>query len=224
MMFQVKKFTVGIGNRLDCKRTFLCDMSGGNVFTETINGIDLIFETASTLFSPANVDKGTLAMLSAVDLSDEDKLLDLGCGYGVVGIYVAKKIGTQNVAMSDIDELCVKISKKNSELNGVDGIKIIHSNGFANIEDTDFTLILSNPPYHADFSVPKHFIEKGFNRLQLGGKLIMVTKRKDWYKNKITAIFGGVKIIEADGYFVFCAEKRSSQYANAKQRNRSSCS
>jgi 16S rRNA (guanine1207-N2)-methyltransferase len=194
-------------------------MTGGQcVFTETINEIDLIFETVGTLFSPTNIDKGTLAMLSAVDLSDKDKVLDLGCGYGAVGIYVAKKIGVQNVVMSDIDELCVRFSKKNSELNGVDGIKVIHSNGFANIEDTDFTFILSNPPYHADFSVPKHFIEKGFNRLKVGGKLVMVTKRKDWYENKITTIFGGVNIKETDGYYVFCSEKRSTQYANAKHR------
>jgi len=90
-----------------------------------------------------------------------------------------------------------------------------------------FQIILShhkNKPFcfglsvHADFSVPKHFIEKGFNRLKVGGKIYMVTKRKDWYKNKFIAIFGGVKIEEFDGYFVFCAEKRSTQYANANPR------
>ena len=68
----------------------------------------------------------------------------------------------------------------------------------------------------ADFSIPKHFIEKGFNRLRIGGKMYMVTKRKDWYKNKLSAIFGGVKIYEIDGYFVFCAEKRNSKYSNKK--------
>lgn len=74
--------------------------------------------------------------------------------------------------------------------------------------DNDFTLILSNPPYHTDFSVPKHFIEIGFKKLVLGGKLIMVTKRLDWYKNKLTSIFGGVKI---NGYYVFIAEKRKNE-------------
>jgi 16S rRNA (guanine1207-N2)-methyltransferase len=186
------------------------------MFTEIINGIELTFMTSDNSFSPLGVDRGTLAMLSATDLSGTDKILDLGCGYGAVGIYAAKLIGGQNVVMSDIDEESVRLARHNAELNRVSGISIIQSDGFVNITEKDFTLILSNPPYHTDFSVPKRFIEKGFNRLALGGKLLMVTKRKDWYRNKITAIFGGVKVNEADGYYVFCAEKRRMNYANLK--------
>ena len=188
------------------------------MFTQTIGDIQLTFETSSTVFSPNEIDKGTLAMLSVVDFAPADKLLDLGCGYGVVGIYAAKLIPPQNIIMSDIDRKSVELSRKNAIANEVDSLRIIVSDGFEHITDKDFTLILSNPPYHVDFSVPKHFIEKGFNRLQLGGKMYMVTKRKDWYKNKLTAIFGGVKVHEINGYFVFCAEKRSTQYANAKRR------
>jgi len=186
--------------------------------TESINGIDLTFETENTLFSPLNIDKGTLAMLSVAPFSSTDKVLDLGCGYGAVGIYAAKLIGEQNVIMSDVDEKCVRLSKKNAELNFVGGISTVLSNGFDSINDNEFTLILSNPPYHSDFSVPKHFIEKGFNRLGTGGKMFMVTKRKEWYKNKFIAIFGGVKISEIDEYYVFCAEKRNTQYANTSRR------
>jgi len=182
----------------------------------TINEISLKFETKSTLFSPQGIDKGTLAMLSVVDFSDADKVLDLGCGYGVVGIYAARLVGEDNVVMSDNDMDCVIFAGKNAEANGAGNIKVIHSNGFENIKESDFSLILSNPPYHTDFSVPKHFIEKGFNRLKTGGKMYIVTKRKDWYKNKLTAIFGGVKIREIDGYYVFCSEKRMKHYANAK--------
>ena len=187
------------------------------MFTETINGVQLTLETTNTVFSPLGVDKGTLAMISVVNFSPLDKLLDLGCGYGVVGIYAAKSVSPQTIVMSDVDEKCIALSKKNAQINGVCGVQIVLSNGFENIHDKDFTLILTNPPYHADFSVPKHFIEKGFNRLQIGGRMYMVTKRKDWYKNKITAIFGGVKINEIDGYFVFCAEKRKANYANVKR-------
>ena len=180
----------------------------------TINGIDLVFETKSTLFSPLGIDKGTFAMLSGVDFTNTDKVLDLGCGYGVVGIYAAKLIGEENVIMSDTDADCVNYATKNAEINGVSGVKIIRSNGFEKIQENEFSLILSNPPYHSDFSVPKHFIEKGFNRLKIGGKMYIVTKRKEWYKNILVAIFGGVKIDEIDEYFVFCSEKRNTQYAN----------
>ena len=187
------------------------------MITSTIKDISLNFKTLPDVFSPTQIDKGTLAMLSVVDFTLADKILDLGCGYGVVGITAAKIIGPQNVVMSDIQRKAVIISQENAALNGVAEIKIIQSDGFANIRDSEFTIILCNPPYHADFSVPKHFIEKGFNRLMLGGKMYMVTKRKDWYKNKLTAIFGGVKVHEIDGYFIFCAEKRSMKYANTKK-------
>jgi len=186
------------------------------MFTETINDIKLTFDTTGDVFSPLGVDKGTLAMLSLAEINSSDKLLDLGCGYGVVGIYAAKIIGEQNVVMSDVDINCVELSKKNADINGVGMIKIIHSDGFNNLQDNDFSIILSNPPYHSDFSVPKHFIEKGFNRLKVGGRMLMVTKRKDWYKNKLIAIFGGVKITQVDEYFVFCCEKRSMKYAKTR--------
>ena len=188
------------------------------MITTAINGVQLTFKTDSAVFSPKSIDKGTLAMISALDFSPGDKLLDLGCGYGVVGIYAAKLIGEQNVVMSDNDVKCVELSRENAQINDVDGVSIVLSNGFDGIQDNDFTLILSNPPYHSDFSVPKHFIEKGFNRLKVGGKMYMVTKRKDWYRNKLTAIFGGTRVIEADEYYVFCSEKRGTQYAIAGRK------
>lgn len=188
------------------------------MITETINSIQLSFETANTVFSPNCIDKGTLAMVTSVDFSPDDKLLDLGCGYGVVGIYAAKLIGDQNIVMSDNDNKCIELSRLNAKMNSVDGVSTVLSDGFNSITDNNFTLILSNPPYHTDFSVPKRFIEKGFNRLKIGGKMYMVTKRKDWYKNKLIAIFGGVKVIEVDDYYVFCSEKRSMQYASVSHK------
>jgi 16S rRNA (guanine1207-N2)-methyltransferase len=188
------------------------------VFVVDINGIELKFEASGVVFSPFGVDRGTRALLSIALLSPGDKLLDLGCGYGAVGIYAAKIIGEQNVVMSDVDEVCIELSKKNAKLNDVGGVSVILSDGFDDIPDNDFSLILSNPPYHSDFSVPKRFIEKGFNRLVVGGKMYMVTKRKDWYFNKLTAIFGGVKVHKVDEYYVFCSEKRSMQYAKTKNR------
>jgi len=184
------------------------------MFTTTINGIGYTFETSETCFSPRYVDSGTLAMLSRVEFKPGDKVLDLGCGYGVVGIVAAKYTEPENVYMLDNDASALSCAERNTAINGVGRVNIIHSEGFAGLDAAGFDYILSNPPYQADFSVPKMFIEKGFNRLKVGGRLFMVTKRKLWYKNKIAAIFGGVKIYEIDGYFVFEAEKRSLNRSN----------
>ena len=174
----------------------------------TINSKELKFQTDPVLFSPKAIDKGTFAMLSVVVFRPGDKVLDLGCGYGVVGVFAATTIGQENVIMCDISSQAVLCARENAILNGVPKINVLESNGFAQITDRDFTLILSNPPYHADFSVPKHFIEEGYKRLKFGGRLVMVTKRLEWYKRKFISVFGGVQIFRVDGYYVFVGEKR----------------
>jgi 16S rRNA (guanine1207-N2)-methyltransferase len=188
------------------------------VIEANIKDIEIQLKTAEGLFSPKSIDRGTLAMLSVLDLKDGDKVLDLGCGYGVVGIYAAKVIGAENVVMTDIDGMADELAKENAILNGVGQIRVMRGDAYECIEENNFTVILSNPPYHADFSLPKKFIEKGFNKLRIRGKMYMVTKRKEWYKNKLISIFGGVKIHNIDSYYIFEAEKRQESYGKKKIR------
>lgn len=185
---------------------------------ETVENVELTLETAPGLFSPSGIDAGTRAMLSVADFREDDKILDLGCGYGVVGIFAAKRIGAGRVTMSDSNPAAVECASKNAALNGVDGVRTVLSDGFQGIDDKDYTLILSNPPYHEDFSVPKAFIEKGFNRLKLGGRMMMVTKREEWYRNKLTAIFGGVRVWHIDEYCVFLSIKMGMSYAGKTKK------
>ncbi|PTY39705.1 class I SAM-dependent methyltransferase [Brachyspira hampsonii] len=180
----------------------------------TIKNIDLKFISNDKLFSPKNIDIGTLSMIDEVNFENENKILDLGCGYGVVGILAAKIIGDNKAVMCDIDSEAVEASKNNAVLNNVPNISIIQSDGLKSIIDKDFSMILSNPPYHTDFSVAKHFIESGFYKLALNGKFIMVTKRLDWYRNKLSSVFGGVKVKEKNGYYIFISEKRNMLDSN----------
>lgn len=188
------------------------------IINAVIKGLEFEFETSDNVFSPRRADAGTLAMLSCVDFVDGWKVLDLGCGYGVVGITAAKFTEPAKVYMVDIDPEAVSLSMANAARNHVERVNILRSDDMDALDETGFDCILSNPPYHSDFSVAKRFIEKGFNRLKVGGRMYMVTKRKDWYKNKLISIFGGVRIHEIDGYHVFETEKRSTSYA---RRNRS---
>lgn len=185
------------------------------VIRARIDDTSLVLETAPGLFSPRKIDPGTLAMLSCVNLSADDKVLDLGCGYGVVGIYAAKHVAPSRVYMLDNDGVAVALARRNIELNDVNGVHTFVGNGFDAFRETGFTVILCNPPYHADFSVPKRFIEKGFNRLKIGGKLWMVTQREPWYRNKLRSIFGDVKLHREGPYTVFEATKHSPRYAKA---------
>lgn len=183
-----------------------------------LQGEVLRLETRPGLFSPKRLDRGTLAMLSVVEFAPGQRVLDLGCGCGVVGILAAKKCGAENVVLADIDPEAVAVSRLNAARNGVAEVRCVVSDGLTGVREADFDLILSNPPYQSDFSVAKRFIEKGFNRLKVGGRMLMVTKRLTWYKNRLGAIFGGVKVREIDGYYVFEAEKRRMEYASARHR------
>ena len=196
----------------------MTDERGFKLLQVEILGQQVSLETRPCLFSPEHVDRGTLAMLSHVKIASGMRIMDLGCGCGVVGIVAAKIAGEENVFMSDADPMAVETARRNAERNGVGGVQVCVSDGFQSVDASGFDLILSNPPYQTDFSVAKGFIEKGFNRLKIGGKLYMVTKRRAWYKNKMISVFGGVEIRETDGYYVFIAERRSLQYANKAPR------
>lgn len=186
-------------------------------FQVNIGGVTMEFVTEAEVFSPQGADRGTLSMLSVVKLEEQDRLLDLGCGYGLVGIWAAKQIGSEPVVMCDIFETAVRVTKANCERNGV-APAVYQSDGLKNLpQELRFTKILSNPPYHEDFSVPKGFIELGYKRLVPGGVMYMVTKRKDWYYNKLKTVFGGVRVEEIDGYYVFTAEKRERKPAEKKK-------
>jgi len=185
---------------------------------EEIGGIEIVCETGNYYFSPKGIDRGTRLMLETVPILESDKVLDLGCGYGVVAIYAGKKVGGDHVVACDVLEEAVALTRENLSRNEIEGAKVLQSDGLKSIEDRDFTLILSNPPYHTDFSVAKGFIEDGFRKLAVGGRMALVTKRLDWYRNKMKSIFGGVKVFEAEEYYIFVSEKRAP-YVHKEKKN-----
>ncbi|MDE7324745.1 MAG: methyltransferase, partial [Lachnospiraceae bacterium] len=175
-------------------------------FTVTIKNQTLSFTTNEKVFSPRALDSGTAAMLSVAEFMPDDKVLDLGCGYGAVGILAAKLTPFGQVTMCDISEDALALSWQNAQKNNIpvagyqpvggfdfDVLKqntiphqsetspvfgnflhIQKSDGFSLISDKDYTKILTNPPYHTDFSVAKGFIEDGFSHLAAGGIMYMV--------------------------------------------------
>ena len=155
------------------------------IVKEEINGIEIVCETGEYYFSPKNVDRGTRLMLETVPVREGDKVLDLGCGYGVVGIYASKLLGGDHVVMCDILEDAVTLSTENLARNGIEGAKA--------------------------------FIEDGFRKLAVAGRMVMVTKRLDWYRNKLKTLFGGVKVFEAEDYYIFLSEKRALRVEKPKK-------
>jgi 16S rRNA (guanine1207-N2)-methyltransferase len=169
----------------------------------------LELETDPVLFSPRQADRGTLAMMSLIELRPGDFVLDLGCGYGLVGLAAAKALSPDQVVMVDNDPLAVLVAGRNAHRNGLDGVRIIGGYGPEAAAPDFFSLIFCNPPYHSDFSVARNLIEQSRERLSDGGRLVLVVKRLNWYQKKMAAVFGGVQVRLVDGYYVLLSEKRA---------------
>ena len=188
-------------------------------FVLPASGREILLHASGDMFSPSGPDRGTLAMLEYADFTPGQKVLDLGCGTGIVGL-CALEAGA-SVTMCDVVPEAVAAANTNLNTNfdiAAGRARVILSDGFDAVADNDFDLIMSNPPYHTDFSVAKRFIEGSFYHLAVGGRLLMVTKRLKWYKNKLSSLFGGVKVREAGGYYVFIAEKRQNKPFTAVQK------
>ena len=90
------------------------------IIDAVIKGMEFKFETSDNVFSPRKVDAGTMAMLSCVEFHEGWKVLDLGCGYGAVGITAARFTDPADVYMVDIDPEAVSLSRANAARNGVE--------------------------------------------------------------------------------------------------------
>ena len=176
---------------------------------QKIEGIDFEFYTASGIFSKDKVDKGTLILAENMQVDEEDKVIDIGCGIGVLGI-VAAKLFNANVVMSDINERAIMLSKKNIKLNNVRA-ELYNGNLFQPIKDNDFDVILSNPPQTAGKDVCFQLIKQSKNHLKKYGNLQLVARHNKGGKTlskKMEEVFGNVKVIaKKAGYWVYLSVK-----------------
>ncbi|QNO15602.1 methyltransferase [Alkalicella caledoniensis] len=176
-------------------------------FTVKTNNIPVDLITDPSIFSNRELDRGTKALLEKVELK-EGPLLDIGCGSGVIGI-VASKLIKGKITMLDVNLRALKWAEHNAQKNNTSDYETIPNQGFKELGRKNFyQTILSNPPYHSDYSVAKEFIEEGYKMLKMGGTMWFVVKKPNWYLKKFASVFGGVKLIEHDGYSIVYGEKR----------------
>lgn len=166
------------------------------------------FYTDAGVFSKKKVDYGSQVLLNALDLERGKNLLDVGCGYGPLGISLAKVQGVQST-MIDINSRAIDLAKKNAERNGVVA-HIFQSNIYENVSEK-FDYIISNPPIRAGKKVVHEIIEGAFDHLNQGGSLTIVIQKKQGApsaKVKMENVFGNAEIIRKDkGYYILRSEK-----------------
>ncbi len=163
------------------------------------------FVTDDGVFSKSEVDRGTMVLLKALMFEDlHGKILDLGCGYGVIATVLGSVFSDTEVTASDINPRALELAETNARKNGTD-VRVLLSDGFAAIEDT-FDVIVTNPPIRTGKAVIYAMFEDAYAHLSKGGRFYAVIRRKQGAEsamNKLAEIFGSCDLIDRDkGYWV----------------------
>ena len=148
------------------------------------------------VFSPRSIDEGTLLLMKHIEVGVSDICLDLGCGYGPIGLALAKHCTKGEVDMVDKDFVAIELANNNAKLNNLSNAKAYFSDAFLQIPDEiKFDQVISNLPAKVGREQLSIILYDAFDALKPGGKITVVTIKglKDFIKNNFKSVFGNYK-------------------------------
>lgn len=169
------------------------------------------FVTDHGVFSREYLDYGTKVLLKQIikHSSLDGKILDVGCGYGGLGLIVASYANSQ-LTMIDVNKRALSLCERNAKINKIDNIEIFESNIYDKVVDT-YKTIITNPPIRAGKQVVHQIIIGSYDYLDEGGELFVVIKKQHGAKSALKALeskFSRVETLKKDkGYFIIKCNK-----------------
>ncbi|HEU8017237.1 TPA: class I SAM-dependent methyltransferase [Streptococcus pneumoniae] len=171
-------------------------------------GQKMTFLTDAGVFSKKIVDFGSQLLLKCLEVNQGETVLDVGCGYGPLGLSLAKAYGVQ-ATMVDINTRALDLARRNAEKNNAKAT-IFQSNIYEQVEG-HFDHVISNPPIRAGKQVVHEIIEKSKDFLETSGDLTIVIQKKQGApsaKSKMEDVFGNCEILKKDkGYYILRSMK-----------------
>ena len=171
-------------------------------------GEKMTFLTDAGVFSKKMVDFGSQLLLKCLEVNQGETVLDVGCGYGPLGLSLAKAYGVQ-ATMVDINNRALDLARQNAERNKVEAT-IFQSNIYEQVEG-HFDHVISNPPIRAGKQVVHEIIENSKDFLETGGDLTIVIQKKQGApstKSKMEDVFGNCEVVKKDkGYYILRSVK-----------------
>ncbi len=165
-------------------------------FTEQLSGQSLNYHTTWGLFSPREIDEGTRLFMKHIKVNPDDDCFDLGCGYGPIGLTLAKLAPQGQTLMVDKDFMAVEYSNKNVKINQIKNASAILSNGFQHVDPAlRFDLIASNIPAKVGKEMMSLILHDARDRLKPEGRLYLVTINglRQYMKHNLKEVFGNYK-------------------------------
>jgi len=182
------------------------------IYEDTLRGLTLKFWTDHGVFSRGHTDPGTEEIIKGMDLTGASRILDLGCGYGIIGIYAAILAPSAHVVMTDPNERAVELSRQNIETNRVTNAEVRQGSGFEPVADETFDVILTNPPIRAGNAVVFSLIADAATHLNPDGRFYLVARTKQGARTfaaEMARHLEDVKQVEqGSGYRVYCGVKK----------------
>ncbi len=165
------------------------------VFSETLLGHPFTYHTTWGLFSPKSVDEGTRLLLEHIDIKPDDDTLDLGCGYGPLGLTLARMAPQGTSVLVDKDFMAVEYSKKNALVNKINNVEVFLSNGFDQVGERNFDLIVSNLPAKTGKELYYLYFYDALLRMNLDARFYVVTINglRKFVQKAFNEVFGNYK-------------------------------
>lgn len=175
--------------------TYLDNLRRDIVFSETLRGHTLTYHTTWGLFSPKGVDEGSRLLLDHLQVEPDDDTLDLGCGYGPLGLTLAQLAPKGTSLLVDKDFMAVEYSRKNARINGIENVEIFLSNGFDQIGERRFDLIVSNLPAKTGKELYYLYFYDALVRMNPGARFYVVTINglRKFVQRAFLEVFGNYK-------------------------------
>jgi 16S rRNA (guanine1207-N2)-methyltransferase len=180
------------------------------VFQERLRSMEFTFHSTWGLFSPKKIDFGTRLIIEKMEIDESDNCIDLGCGYGPIGLVMAKCTPLGKTYLVDKDFVAVEFSKKNAQLNNIRNCQCLLSNGFSRIKTNDFSLIASNLPANVGKEQLYIFLHDARKHLINNGRLYLVTISglKKFIKRNLLKTFGNYTKIKQSGSYTLALSKK----------------
>jgi 16S rRNA (guanine1207-N2)-methyltransferase len=173
----------------------------------SLRGKNYRFTSDEGVFSKKEIDFGTRLLIETFTPPKvPGDILDLGCGYGPIGITIADFLGDRYVVMADVNERALALAEENAKQNNVSNVQFVSSDQFSNLQNRMFAAILTNPPIRAGKKVVHGMFEGSKESLHQGGELWVVIQKKQGAPSaiqKLESLFGNCETItKSKGYYI----------------------